>query len=111
MRDLSGNHDSMALNGATVRRQWRLDRILDECARRGIRAVSPWREQVAEIGLAKVAAQLRALDMRLSGYCRVGFFTGVDQLNVQVPAGVTGNVDLVLQVDGKTANTVKLFVH
>lgn len=40
-----------------------------------------------------------------------GFFTGVDQLNVQVPAGVTGNVDLVLQVDGKTANTVKLFVH
>ena len=78
MRDLSSNHDCMALNGATVRRQWRLDRILDECARRGIRAVSPWREQVAEIGIAKVAAQLRALDMRLSGYCRVGFFTGVD---------------------------------
>ena len=30
-----------------------------------------------------------------------GFFTGVDQMNVQVPAGVLGNVDLVLSTDGR----------
>jgi uncharacterized protein (TIGR03437 family) len=40
-----------------------------------------------------------------------GFFTGVDQMNVQVPAGVLGNVDLVLSADGKVANTVKLLVQ
>ncbi len=40
-----------------------------------------------------------------------GFFTGVDQMNVQVPAGVLGNVDLVLSTDGRVANTVKLLVQ
>ncbi len=40
-----------------------------------------------------------------------GFFTGVDQMNVQVPSGISGNVDLMLSVDGKPANTVKLLVQ
>ena len=39
-----------------------------------------------------------------------GFFTGVDQINVQVPQGLSGTVDLVLAVDGKPANTVKILV-
>lgn len=38
-------------------------------------------------------------------------FLGLDQLNVQVPAGLSGLVDLVLTVDGKAANKVKLRVQ
>lgn len=78
MRDFSGSHEHLSLNTATVRKQWKLDRIIDECAQRGIRAISPWRDQVAEIGLNKVAAQLRDRDMVLSGYCRGGFFPAPD---------------------------------
>lgn len=78
MRDLSGSHECMSLNTATVRKQWRLDRIIDECAKRAIRAISPWRDQVAAVGLNETAAQLRALGIGLSGYCRGGFYPGLD---------------------------------
>ncbi|MGB6008532.1 sugar phosphate isomerase/epimerase family protein [Castellaniella sp.] len=78
MRDLSKDHGLLSINTATVRKQWRLDTIIDECARRGIRAISPWRDQVAEIGLEAVARRLRDHDMALSGYCRGGFFPAAD---------------------------------
>lgn len=78
MRDLSDDLDALSINTATVRRQWPLDRILDECARRGIRRVSPWRDQVAAVGLEAIGRQLRALDIGLSGYCRGGFFPAAD---------------------------------
>ncbi|MDN5843931.1 MAG: sugar phosphate isomerase/epimerase, partial [Alcaligenaceae bacterium] len=78
MRDFSSSHATMSLNAATVRRQWTLDRIIDECARRGIMAISPWRDQVAAVGLDQVARQLRDAGMRLSGYCRGGFYTAAD---------------------------------
>lgn len=73
MRDFSRSREWLSLNTATGKKQWPLDRIIDECAQRGIRAISPWRDQVAAVGLAKVAAQLRATDIGLSGYCRGSF--------------------------------------
>ena len=78
MRDFSASHEALSLNTATVRKQWKLDRIIDECARRGIRAISPWRDQVAAVGLENVARQLRDHGMQLSGYCRGGFFPAPD---------------------------------
>ena len=82
MRDFSQNHDWLSINTATVRKQLGaevpLDRIIDQCAERGIRAISPWRDQVAAVGLAKVARQLKAHGMGLSGYCRGGFFPAPD---------------------------------
>ncbi|MFI4932932.1 MAG: sugar phosphate isomerase/epimerase, partial [Burkholderiales bacterium] len=74
MRDFSQSHERLSINTATVRKQWRLDRIIDECARRGIRAISPWRDQVAAVGLPAVARQLRDTGITLSGYCRGGFY-------------------------------------
>ncbi|MEO7547370.1 MAG: sugar phosphate isomerase/epimerase, partial [Ramlibacter sp.] len=51
MRDFSQNHDWLSINTATVRKQSGaevpLDRIIDQCAARDIRAISPWRDQVA----------------------------------------------------------------
>jgi len=74
MRDFSGDHRWLSINTATVRAQWPLDRIIDECARRGIRAIAPWRDQVAAVGLAATAKRLRATGIELSGYCRGGMF-------------------------------------
>ena len=78
MRDFSTGHQWLSINTATVRRQWKLDRIIDECAKRGIRAISPWRDQVAAVGLNEIARHLRDTGTVLSGYCRGGFFTAVD---------------------------------
>jgi sugar phosphate isomerase/epimerase len=78
MRDFTQDHRWLSINTATVRKQWKLDRIVDECARRGIRAISPWRDQVAAVGLDALARQLRAHEIGLSGYCRGGFYTAAD---------------------------------
>ena len=82
MRDFSQDHEALSINTATIRRQWgqevALDRIIDQCARHDIRAISPWRDQVAGVGLARIGQQLRALGIGLSGYCRGGFFPAAD---------------------------------
>ena len=79
MRDFSTDHRWLSINTATVRNQrgqpWPLPQILEACAARGIRAVAPWRDQVAAAGLAATATQLEALGLELSGYCRGGQFT------------------------------------
>ncbi|MDB5731575.1 MAG: putative xylose isomerase [Variovorax sp.] len=82
MRDFSQDHDWLSINTATVRKQsgqeTPLGRIIDQCAARGIRAISPWRDQVAAAGLGRVARQLKAHGIGLSGYCRGGFFPAAD---------------------------------
>ncbi len=79
MRDFTADHRWLSINTATVRRQhgreWPLLDILDACARHGIRALSPWRDQVAQAGVAATARTLKAHGMELSGYCRGGMFT------------------------------------
>ena len=83
MRDFSLNHEALSLNTATVRKQWSLDRIIEECARRDIRAISPWRDQVALVGIDRIARQLRETGIKLSGYCRGGFFPAADKPGLQ----------------------------
>jgi len=74
LRDFSADHRWLSINTATLRAQWPLDRIITECAERGISAISPWRDQVAAVGLSKVAALVRDTGIELSGYCRGGMF-------------------------------------
>jgi len=78
MRDFSADHRWLSINTATVRAQWPLDRIIEECAQRGIRAISPWRDQVAAVGLDKIAKAVRDTGLELSGYCRGGMFPASD---------------------------------
>jgi sugar phosphate isomerase/epimerase len=82
VRDFSADHRWLSINTATVRRQngrdWPLLQILDACALRGIRAIAPWRDQVAAAGLAATARAVKAHGLELSGYCRGGMFTYAD---------------------------------
>ncbi|MGH7002515.1 MAG: sugar phosphate isomerase/epimerase family protein [Alphaproteobacteria bacterium] len=78
MRDLSAHPELLSLNTATVRERWDLEQVIEGCARRGIRGISPWRDQVAKIGLAKTAKLVRTHGLGLSGYCRGGMFPAAD---------------------------------
>jgi len=87
MRDFSTDHRWLSINTATVRfshgKAVPLDAILDACAERGIRAVSPWRDQVAAAGLTAISRQIRGLGLDLSGYCRGGMFPAADEAGRQ----------------------------
>jgi sugar phosphate isomerase/epimerase len=74
MRDFSGDHRWLSLNTATVRKQGDLAQIIDACARHGIRAIDPWRDQVAGVGLDRAVCAVRDAGLDLSGYCRGGMF-------------------------------------
>lgn len=74
MRDFSSDHRWLSLNTATVRKQGDLIAIVDACARHGIRAIDPWRDQVAAVGLKRAARAVRDAGLELSGYCRGGMF-------------------------------------
>jgi sugar phosphate isomerase/epimerase len=74
MRDFSKDHRWLSLNTATLRKQGDLAAIIDACARHGIRAIDPWREQVAAVGLARAARAVRDAGLELTGYCRGGMF-------------------------------------
>jgi sugar phosphate isomerase/epimerase len=75
MRDFSADHRWLSLNTATVRKQGDLVAIIEACARHGIRAIDPWRDQVAAVGLERAARAVRDAGLDLSGYCRGGMFT------------------------------------
>jgi len=68
----------LSLNGATVRKQWTLAQIIDGCARHGIAGISPWRDQVAAMGLKNAVASIKQNGLAVTGLCRGGFFTAKD---------------------------------
>ena len=74
MRDLSADHSLLSLNTATVRKQGDLLAIIEGCARHGVRVISPWRDQVAAVGLDRAVRAVKDAGLKLSGYCRGGMF-------------------------------------
>lgn len=87
MRDFSQNHRWLSINTATVRKQRGIEQpltnIIEDSARRGIRAISPWRDQVAAAGLTTVSKLIRTHGLALSGYCRGGMFTATDSAGLK----------------------------
>lgn len=88
MRDFSQDHRWLSINTATVRKSAGKDlplpAIIEACAQRGIRAISPWRDQVATAGLDVVSTLVRANELELSGYCRGGMFTATDDAGLKL---------------------------
>src|SRR5215207_2300475 len=82
MRDFSHNHRWLSINTATVRKSRGADlpltEIIDACVRKGIRAISPWRDQVAAAGLDTISKLVKSNGLELSGYCRGGMFPAAD---------------------------------
>jgi len=82
MRDFSKDHRWLSINTATVRKSRGVDlplpQIIEACVKRGIRAISPWRDQVTAAGLETISNLVKAHGLELSGYCRGGMFPAVD---------------------------------
>jgi sugar phosphate isomerase/epimerase len=110
LRDFSDGPQWLSINTATVRKQWTLPQIIEACARHSIPAISPWRDQVAECGLALAARLIREHGLTLSGYCRGGMFPATSAAGLQSAlddnyravdeACALGSVCLVLVVGG-----------
>jgi sugar phosphate isomerase/epimerase len=80
LRDLSTGPELLSVNTATVRKQADLLGIVDACARHRIAAISPWRDQVAAVGLERARRAIKDAGLNLSGYCRGGLFPASDKL-------------------------------
>lgn len=69
---------ALSLNTATVKTKWTLAQMIEGCVRHGIRGIAPWRDKLAELGVAEAARRIRAADLTVTGLCRGGMFPGVD---------------------------------
>ena len=56
----------LSINLATVRQQWNLREAVEACARLGIAAVDPWRDQVGAIGLEASVRAIKDSGMKVS---------------------------------------------
>jgi sugar phosphate isomerase/epimerase len=94
----------LSLNTATVRKQWNLAQAIDGCVRHGIQGVSPWRDQVAQLGISRASRLIKEAGLAVTGLCRGGFFTAKDwkddNLRAIDEAHALGAACLVLVVGG-----------
>jgi len=94
----------LALNTATVRKQWNLAQIIDGCVRHGIEGISPWRDQIEALGLQETKKRIRAAGLTVAGVCRGGFFAEKDwksdNLRAIEEAHTLGSPALILVVGG-----------
>ena len=68
----------LSLNTATTRGKWGLAQAIEGCARHGIRGISPWRDLLHAMGVAKAARAIRAHGLTVTGHCRGGMFPAAD---------------------------------
>ena len=68
----------LSLNTATVRERWGLPECIEGCARQGIPGISPWRDMLHDMGVARAARRVRDAGLAVSGLCRGGMFTAAD---------------------------------
>ena len=68
----------LSLNTVTVRERWSLADCIEGCARHGIPGISPWRDKLAEMGVALAARRIRDAGLAVTGLCRGGMFPAAD---------------------------------
>jgi sugar phosphate isomerase/epimerase len=77
----------ISLNLATTRQVWGFKDAVDGCLKAGITAISPWRDQIAAIGLNEAARIVKANNIQVTGVCRGGMFPA------ETAAGRQANID------------------
>ena len=78
---------TISLNLATTRQVWGFAEAVDGCLKAGITAISPWRDQIAAIGLDEAARIVRDNKIQVTGVCRGGMFPA------ETAAGRQANID------------------
>ena len=78
---------TISLNLATTRQVWGFAEAVDGCLKAGITAISPWRDQIAAIGLDEAARIVKANGLQVTGVCRGGMFPA------ETAAGRQANID------------------
>jgi len=69
--------DRMSLNSMTVKGV-SLPGLIRLAEGRGIAAIAPWRDLIAEVGLPNAVQAIKSSGLRVSSLCRGGMFTHVD---------------------------------
>jgi len=108
----------MSLNVYTVREQWTLREAIEGCARHGVPAIAPWRDKLAECGVAVAARMIADNGLAVSSLCRGGMFPAADEVGRQAAiddnrralddAAALGAACLVLVVGGLPAGSKDL---
>lgn len=75
------------MNLATLRNGSSFAQMVDDCLRHGVTAISPWRDQIAPVGLAEAANIVHTNNLRVTGLCRGGMFPA------ETAAGRQANID------------------
>ncbi len=75
------------MNLATLRNGSSFGQMVDDCLRHGVTAISPWRDQVAAVGLKEAARIVTSNKLRVTGLCRGGMFPA------ETAAGRQANID------------------
>ncbi|BCQ26728.1 TIM barrel protein [Caballeronia sp. NK8] len=70
MRNLQGRLDLCAVNTATLGHREPLSVTIDRVAAAGFGGIAPWRHEVEHANVAELARQIRAVGLRVTGYCR-----------------------------------------
>ncbi|MEQ8934146.1 MAG: sugar phosphate isomerase/epimerase family protein [Silicimonas sp.] len=70
---------ALSINTATTRRQWGVVEAAENYARLGVTGIAPWRDQIAECGLASAIRAIRDNGLRVTGLCRGGMFPQPDR--------------------------------
>ena len=65
--------DRLSLNQITLD-QWSLGEVVAACERAGVPWIAPWRHKVQEVGVAEAARIVGDSGIKVSSYCRGGFF-------------------------------------
>ena len=69
----------LSINTATVKEQFDFRQVAEACGRLGIPAFAPWRDQIAQVGIADAARIVRDNGLRVTGIIRGGLFPAVDK--------------------------------
>jgi sugar phosphate isomerase/epimerase len=69
----------LSINTATVKEQFGFREVAEACAKVGITAFAPWRDQIASVGLDEAARIVRGNGLQVTGIIRGGMFPAADK--------------------------------
>ena len=98
----------LSLNLATTRQVWGFKDAVEGCLAQGVTAISPWRDQVAAIGLSEAVQIVQSNGLRLTGLCRGGMFPAADAAGRQ--AALDDNLRAIDEAAALNADCLVLVV-